>query len=148
MSDAHLDQVLRIERAAFDSPWRREHFVHEIHRNPHAVSWVLLHGEQVLAYACAWILESELTINNIAVHPGALRQGIGRALLKSLLRHASGAGCRGARLDVRPSNVSARRMYETEGFVVEGRRKNYYRDEDALLMRRPLPVGGSPGPAA
>jgi len=145
MSETHLEQVLRIERASFDSPWRREHFLHEIRHNPHAVSWVLLRGEQVLAYVCAWIVADELSINNIAVHPGARRAGIGRSLLRSLLRHARLSRCRVARLDVRPSNLSARRMYESEGFVVEGRRRNYYRDEDAILMRRGL---AAPPPGA
>ena len=32
------------------------------------------------------------------------------------------------------SNLSARRLYEQFGFAPVGIRKNYYRDEDALVM--------------
>ena len=39
-------------------------------------------------------------------------------------------------LEVRESNDSARRLYDAHGFVVVGRRKNYYQDdrEDAVVM--------------
>jgi len=138
MREEHLDQVLRIERASFASPWRHEHVVHEIRRNPHAVCWVFRRGDQVLAYTCAWILEDELTLNNVAVHAAARRKGLGRRLLRELLAYARSKGCRHVRLDVRPSNRAARSLYEAEGFVEQGRRKGYYRDEDAILMGRPL----------
>jgi ribosomal-protein-alanine N-acetyltransferase len=40
-------------------------------------------------------------------------------------------------LEVSCINESAIRLYQKNGFIVEGRRKNYYRkDEDALLMRK------------
>ena len=54
-------------------------------------------------------------------------------------------------LEVRESNIPARRLYEQNGFVVVGRRRGYYRHlsgrEDAVLMRRELP-GASKTPAA
>jgi ribosomal-protein-alanine N-acetyltransferase len=41
-------------------------------------------------------------------------------------------------LDVRASNIPARKLYESCGFSVVGLRRNYYSDngEDALTMRR------------
>ncbi len=37
-------------------------------------------------------------------------------------------------LEVRVSNLAARRLYERFGFEPVGVRKNYYRTEDALVM--------------
>jgi [ribosomal protein S18]-alanine N-acetyltransferase len=43
-------------------------------------------------------------------------------------------------LEVRPSNVEARGLYESFGFRVVGRRRGYYYDtgEDALVMETVL----------
>ncbi|MGB3863640.1 MAG: GNAT family N-acetyltransferase, partial [Candidatus Aminicenantaceae bacterium] len=43
-------------------------------------------------------------------------------------------------LEVRPSNLSARSLYNKLGFKVLGTRKDYYQTplEDALIMGRPL----------
>ena len=47
-------------------------------------------------------------------------------------------GARSALLEVRASNLAARRLYEKHGFVVEGVRRRYYSHppEDAVLMRK------------
>ena len=39
-------------------------------------------------------------------------------------------------LEVRESNLAARSPYESEGFVTDGKRKNFYQNprEDAILM--------------
>jgi ribosomal-protein-alanine N-acetyltransferase len=43
-------------------------------------------------------------------------------------------------LEVRPSNDTAIRLYERNGFKTEGRRKKYYENngEDALIMWKVL----------
>jgi ribosomal-protein-alanine N-acetyltransferase len=54
------------------------------------------------------------------------------------LEHGRRAGATRIFLEVRESNLGARRFYEQRGFAVTGRRLRYYRqpDEDALLMAR------------
>jgi ribosomal-protein-alanine N-acetyltransferase len=135
-----LEQVLWIERDSFSSPWRRDHFLHELRDNRYAVNRVLKSGDRVLGYSCTWIVDDELRINNIAVHPDHRRRGMARRLLRNALHEARGRGCRRATLEVRPSNGAALRLYRQYGFVQVGRRRNYYRDEgeDALLMETGL----------
>jgi hypothetical protein len=64
------------------------------------------------------------------------RQGIGERLLLALLDLAAARGAHEATLEVRPSNLPARRLYEKYGFKVVGVRPRYYSDnnEDALIM--------------
>ena len=66
----------------------------------------------------------------------------GRGYAHVLLEAALGAfpQARCVHLEVRPSNVPARSLYESLGFVTTGRRRRYYGDEDALLMTRFLPA--------
>jgi ribosomal-protein-alanine N-acetyltransferase len=145
-----LEQVLWIERDSFSSPWRRDHFLHELRTNRYAVNRVLKSGDRVLGYSCTWIVDDELRINNIAVHPDHRRQGLARRLLWDALHEARGRGCRRATLEVRPSNGAALRLYRQNGFVQVGRRRNYYRDEgeDALLMEAALAPPDTDGPGS
>lgn len=138
MRDADLAEVLAIERVSFASPWTRQSFLFDIHDNPFARSIVAraAAGGAVIGYGCTWHVHEELRINNIAVHPDWRGRAIGRALLRRMLQDGRKSGCRVALLEVRPSNVPARALYESEGFVQIGRRKNYYRAEreDALIL--------------
>jgi len=86
------------------------------------------------------VVVDELQIDNLAVAERWRRQGIGRALLKSALSHASGLGARAATLEVRAANASARAFYEKERFTPVGLRRRYYVNppDDALLLSREI----------
>jgi len=77
---------------------------------------------------------------NIAVHPGRRRKGLGRLLLGRMIEFAKSKMIRVVWLEVRPSNVTARKLYEKMGFTETGRRPRYYTDtkEDAVIMCLPL----------
>lgn len=71
----------------------------------------------------------------LAVLPAARGQGVGGALLETVVAAAADAGCGGVTLEVRPSNAVARRLYGRAGFTVAGRRAGYSPDgEDALIL--------------
>jgi ribosomal-protein-alanine N-acetyltransferase len=140
-----LDEVLAIERASFGMPWSRGAFVYEIERNRVARCWVMREDERVVGYLCLWEIADELHITNIAVHPVQRRRGIARTLLASVLAGSGDRSPSVAALEVRPSNVEARTLYESLGFRVVGRRRGYYYDtgEDALVMEARLPATAS-----
>jgi ribosomal-protein-alanine N-acetyltransferase len=75
-------------------------------------------------------------IHNIAVHIDFRRQGIGQALLQRVIEQTRNRESSLVTLEVRVSNSSAQRLYESVGFVAKGLRKRYYSDdgEDALIM--------------
>jgi len=79
-------------------------------------------------------------IENVVVGEKHRRHGIGTKLIQELLRRASKGGAVSVLLEVRDSNVAARRLYETLGFSEQGRRRNYYQQpgEDAILLQRSL----------
>jgi ribosomal-protein-alanine N-acetyltransferase len=141
MRDGDLEQVLRMERLCFPSPWNRSIFLHELHHNPMAESWVLDREGRLLGYTSVWFRGDELKINNLVVDPAHRRQGLAERMLLALLEEGGGRGCARATLEVRLSNLPARKLYEKHGFVVTARVANYYRQEgeDALVMELPLP---------
>lgn len=142
MREEDLDDVLAIERTSFPTPWTRDNFLFEIRDNPFARNLVVRVGRGLAAYACLWVVERELKINNIAVHPHRRGAGLGHLILRAALERGLAERCAEATLEVRPSNLIARRLYERYGFREVGRRRGYYQDtrEDAVLMAASLSV--------
>lgn len=138
MALTDLPWVLEIERASFPTPWSEASFRHELFDNPYSQLFVMKGSRVpgVIAYACVWLVDQELRVNNISVHPRWRSRGLGSRLLRFLLEHAQCQGCTEAALEVRPSNGPAIRIYEKAGFRPVGSRKNYYMDtrEDAVVM--------------
>ena len=78
----------------------------------------------------------EAHVTTFAVHPRYRRRRIGERLLLALLDLSVDRHAREATLEVRLSNLAARRLYEKYGFRPVGIRPRYYSDnqEDALIM--------------
>jgi ribosomal-protein-alanine N-acetyltransferase len=93
-------------------------------------------GDEVAAYGGMWLMVDEAHVITFAVHPAWRRQHVGERLLLAMLDIAVDAGAHEATLEVRLSNLPARRLYEKFGFRPVGLRPRYYSDngEDALIM--------------
>ena len=94
-------------------------------------------GSEVVAVLQWRQLGREAEIFDIAVEPAHRRQGLATLLLKRVLSLAKERGAQEIFLEVRESNAAALALYRKFGFIVAGRRLNYYRhpDETALLLR-------------
>ena len=64
--------------------------------------------------------EHVLEVSGLAVHPSRQRAGIGRCLLDAAVHEARDRGARKLTLRALSPNTAARRLYEANGFVVEG----------------------------
>jgi ribosomal-protein-alanine N-acetyltransferase len=74
-------------------------------------------------------------IISIAVHPDHRRRGIGVTLVKELMRQLKDAGASYFRLEVKTTNMAARKMYRKLGFNYQYILRNYYGNEnDAIVM--------------
>lgn len=144
MTEDDLEDVLRIENLSFPQPWTKKLFEQEL-KNPisHAfVEKVNFEGRRHLgAYAVFWIVEAEGHILNIAVDPELRSMGLARRLLAFMLDFMEDGGVREVYLEVRRSNLAARKLYRSLGFEEVFTRQNYYGDEDAVVMRLTLSAG-------
>jgi [ribosomal protein S18]-alanine N-acetyltransferase len=134
---ADLDQVASLEARCFHNPWTRDMLGRELTRSLVAHVFVLRPpGGPVVAFCSCWIVAQELHINTVAVDEVYRRTGLGTRLMREVLREAARRGATRATLEVRASNVAARRLYETLGFTVTAVRPAYYThpDEDALIL--------------
>ncbi len=131
-----LPAVQAIEQASFTTPWPSHAYRAELETNRLAQYVVARVDGSVVAYAGLWLMVDEAHITTFAVDPRWRRQGIGERLLIALLDIARARHAREATLEVRLSNLAARRLYEKYGFRPVGLRPHYYSDdnEDALIM--------------
>jgi len=136
MRPADLDAVQRIERASFTTPWPAYAYRQEVEANRLAHYLVARAEGQVVGFAGMWLMVDQAHVTTFAVDPAWRRQGIGARMVIVLLRMAGTLGARQATLEVRLSNLPARRLYERFGFRPAGIRPRYYSDngEDALIM--------------
>jgi len=136
MTAEDLPAVQLIERASFTTPWPPQAYRQELESNRLAHYLVALIGDQVVGYGGIWLMVDEAHVTTFAVHPAYRRRRIGERMLIALLDMAKDRQAREATLEVRLSNLAARRLYEKYGFRPVGIRPRYYSDnqEDALIM--------------
>jgi ribosomal-protein-alanine N-acetyltransferase len=149
--DRDLEGILAIDRASFTNPWSREMYEWEARNSDVTRVFVLRgRGREVVGYCAGWLIFDELHINNLAVAPEWRRRGLGSFLVRAVLARAAAEGALRATLEVRASNLAARRLYEALGFVQAGIRHGYYTNppEDALILWREARPGGPQGPGA
>jgi ribosomal-protein-alanine N-acetyltransferase len=79
------------------------------------------------------IAADEIEILNIGVDPPFRQRGIGRSLVCELIGKNPGT----VFLEVRQSNIAARKLYHSLGFEVAGVRQDYYSQpvESAIVMK-------------
>jgi [ribosomal protein S18]-alanine N-acetyltransferase len=91
---------------------------------------------RILGFAGMWLLADEAHVTSIASHKDHRHQGIGEALLISLIEMAIAKKARIITLEARVSNQIAQNLYYKFSFDKLGVRKAYYLDnkEDAVIM--------------
>ncbi len=70
---------------------------------------------------------------NIIVKPEYQNQGIGSVLLKYIIDNKQN---KKIMLEVRSKNINAIKLYQKYDFKIINIRKNYYKDDDAIIMER------------
>lgn len=130
-----LEQAARIEAACFHASWSRA-LLEESLKSPWNLLLAAEEGGRLIGYGAACVIGGEGEILRLAILKDYRQKGKGRELLDDLVEAAKEKGARAMTLEVRESNLAARRLYLSAGFREEARRKDYYRAprEDAIIM--------------
>jgi len=128
--------LYQVEQFAHEFPWSEAIFMQS---SGNGYRWrELIHQGKTCGFTTCQQVVDELTLHNIAVAPEHQGLGLGGQLLDDVLRYAQNDDLT-VFLEVRLSNTKALHLYEKSGFVIVGRRANYYRTaagfEDGLVMR-------------
>lgn len=137
MSAEDLEQVAAIAAEVFTDPWTMQGFAEALLMD-NACFLLAVDGNTVLGYCGIYMAADEGEIINVAVKPEFRRQKIADKLIGALLSEGHKNGVSRFFLEVRVSNAAAIHLYEKNGFVKQGIRKNFYEKphEDAYVMNR------------
>lgn len=133
MRETDIPELLLIEAEANPVPWSDGMFRQEL-ANPLGKFFVYREGGAIVGYAGFWDMAGHGHISNLAVERSRRGRGLGAKIVLLLLGAMRECGIGSATLEVRESNAAAIRLYERCGFVLEGRRKGYYRNGEAALI--------------
>ena len=128
---ADVPAIYDIEAMSFKTPWSLESLQSDICSNDSACYFVADHDGKVVGFCGVHVILDEGHIMNVAVAPDYRGQGIGEALLRTMMAYTN---LEAYTLEVRMSNRAAIRLYKRLGFTEVAIRPEYYIDEDALIM--------------
>lgn len=136
MTEADVPAVILVENQIYEFPWTDRNFLDSLRAGYHMnCMWL---DEALAGYIVMMHVVDEFHLLNLSIRADLQGLGHGKRLLQWGLSQAKLAGATGMLLEVRPSNTSAKALYDKEGFKLIGARKNYYPAhsgrEDALVM--------------
>ncbi|MEO8157612.1 MAG: ribosomal protein S18-alanine N-acetyltransferase [Betaproteobacteria bacterium] len=136
MRSSDLDQVMEIEPKIYLHPWTHGNFEDSLSAGYSC--WVVQCSGALAGYGVLMIGVREAHLLNLSVALDWQRRGFGRMLLEHFVRVARASDAAQMFLEVRPSNLAARRLYAEFGFRDISLRRGYYPSghgrEDAILM--------------
>lgn len=145
ISPADIFEVKSLEQESNLAPWSLDDYFFEAARAD-SVALAAKIENRVAGFLIARLIRNppsnsnnscEIEIYNICVASRYRKNGIGRALIREMIRGRK-EKTTSIWLEVRRSNDKARSFYKALGFETVGSRKNFYRNptEDGLIMRK------------
>ena len=137
ITEEYAEAVCRLEKQCFKDPWS-EQLVRETIQCRSTEAAGLFRDNKLCGYYFAGSVLDEGELMNLCVDEAFRRQGFARKLLAHMVGKMRDKGVKRIFLEVRSRNIPARRLYLSEGYAEVGLRKDYYGDDDAVLMMKKL----------
>lgn len=133
MQVADIDAAHQLELEVYRQAWSRQVFEDEL--GLASRRYVVAEADgRIAGYGGVMLVGDEAHITTVVVDPTYRQSRVGTRLMLALIDHALAAGASSLTLEVRASNEAAQALYRRFGMAPVGVRKQYYRDEDALIM--------------
>jgi tRNA threonylcarbamoyladenosine biosynthesis protein TsaB len=141
----HAKSLAALHARCFAAGWNAK-AIAELMAMPGALT-LIAQSEQgeALGFIIARSAAGEAEILTLAVAPNHRRRHIAKKLVEKAAERLAKTGARNLYIEVAESNNAARLLYQKLGFLLTGRRQDYYAKpnggcEDAVTMARPLPI--------
>ncbi len=134
-----IDALLELENRCFATDQLSRRNFHWMIARAHSALRVAMTGDRLAGYVLVLFHAgtSLARIYSVAVNPDCRGQRIGERLLAAAEEAALDADCAWMRLEVRPDNVAAIRLYEKHGYRQFGVYHGFYEDDtDALRYEK------------
>jgi len=132
-----LEELYELELSCFGDSWTREMLRSEL-ESPLTVMVREYRGEELAAFAFGRVVVDEAELFQLGTRSELRGQGIAYSLLERLHEEMRKRGAAVCFLEVRSRNAAAISLYEKAGYERISVRRDYYPDDDALVMRKEL----------
>ncbi|MDO6514771.1 ribosomal protein S18-alanine N-acetyltransferase [Neptuniibacter sp. 2_MG-2023] len=139
LTAANLSALIQLENECFVGGWSQTQLVRQL-EHPRGISLGIF-APDLVGFILLSTLLDEAELLQIAVDSQHRGEGLGQQLLAACMPLLEEQQIKRLMLEVRESNLVARSLYNSFGFIEEGRRKGYYVSlesptvrEDALLL--------------
>ncbi len=127
---------MEIERRVYPFPWTRATFCNCLQSGHLAL--LMKQESNIVGYGIVSITRKEAHLLNVCIAPEQQSNGLGRSLLRTLIKQSRNRSAQRMFLEVRLSNTTAIALYHSEGFNEIDLHPHYYPTynghEDALVM--------------
>lgn len=137
MKLSDLEKIEDILTTDFDDFWNKEILEEELSSSSSKYI-VAKSDDEIIGFAGLKIVLDEADIMNIVTKKNYRRQGIGCLLLKNLITISKSLNAKSITLEVNENNSNAINLYTKFNFQKIGVRKNYYKNESAIIMKKDL----------
>ena len=136
---AHIPAIAELEKQTFKHPWS-ENSLQMFFEGEGAYCVACMENGDLVSYCTVTTVLDEAQIINVASAPKHKNKGCAKATIELVLDEAKRRNISSVSLEVRESNVPAISLYESFGFSVAGKRKDFYTEprENALVMIKNL----------
>lgn len=132
-----LDEIVKIEKELYKSPWNEKQFRYELEENEFSYLFVLENSGVLVGYYGFWVMFEDADITKVSIRKEFQGMKLSNILMEDCLNRAKALEIEKINLEVRVDNLRAINLYKKYGFKELIVRKNYYgKDEDALIMVR------------
>ena len=130
-----FEELYASERVCFGEPWTEEMLRAEL-ENPLTVLVCERVDGKLAAFAIGRVVTDEAELLRIGTLPEYRGRGIAKSLLERLHGKMREKGAAVCFLEVRSRNAAAISLYEKSGYERISVRRDYYPDDDAIVMKK------------
>lgn len=135
MSLNDLESIKEILVSDFDDFWDYSILKDEL-SSTNSYYLVAKSDNEILGFAGIKYVLNEADIMNIVVKKSKRKLGIGSLLLKNIIELCKKLNISTLFLEVNEENIPAISLYKKFGFEKIGFRKNYYKENNAIVMKK------------
>lgn len=139
MTLSDYNSIKEILLLHFDDFWNKAILKEEL-INPNSKYIVAKIGNEIVGFAGIKIIFEEADIMNIVTKKSFRNKGIGSLLLKNLITISKNSNVISIDLEVNEENLGAIHLYTKFGFEILGTRKNYYKNKNAIIMKKIIKI--------
>lgn len=132
-----LNDIKDILISDFDDFWNYSILKSEL-ESPNSYYLVARDNSNIVGFAGIKLVIPDGDIMNIVVKKDFRKKGLGSLLLKNLIDLAKSLGVKTIFLEVDDKNFPAISLYNKFGFKNISKRKNYYKENDAIIMNKEI----------